>query len=251
MKLSILILTLNEQNNITDCIQSVKSLTDDIVVLDSESSDETPSIAQNLGAKVVTRKFTGWASHQNWALKNIDFKYDWVLYVDADERVTPELTREIKGLQLSVEKAYKIYRDNRFLDAKPLKFSMRCPGIVRLFSVSSIHYEREINPVAVVNGPVGRLKSKLVHYNFSKGLDEWILKHLDYAKREALEFDSKTDNVNVHFLKKMTKNLRNFRFLFRLFYQLFFKMGLLDGYVGFRYAVLVSFYEHLIEENMT
>jgi glycosyltransferase involved in cell wall biosynthesis len=250
MKLSILILTLNEQNNIRDCIQSVDGLSDDIVVLDSGSTDETPSIVKSEGAKLVERKFTGWASHQNWAVSNIDFKHDWVLYLDADERVTPELAREIKDLQIGEKKAYKIFRDNRFIDSEPLKFSMKCPGIVRLFSINHINYKREINPVAIINGSVGELKTKLIHYNFSKGLDEWIIKHLDYAKREAQEFDSRKNDKNLHLLKKMTKNLKYFRFIFRICYQLFFKMGLLDGYVGFRYAVLISFYEHLIEENM-
>ena len=224
MKVSILILTLNEQNNISECIRSVKPLSDDIIVLDSGSSDSTCSVAQKLGAQIVVRNFTGWASHQNWALKNINFKYEWVLYIDADERVTPELTYEIQSLSLGAEKAFKIYRDNRFVDSKPLKYSMRCPGIVRLFSVSNICYEREINPVAIVNGPVGQLKSKLIHYNFSKGLDEWLIKHLDYAKREALEFGLKKQYENLHFLKRQTRNLKRFRFLFRLFYQLFVKI---------------------------
>jgi len=250
LKVSILILTLNEQDNIKDCILSVAPLSDDILVLDSHSCDRTISIAKSQGAKVIEHKFSGWASHQNWALKNITFKYDWILYIDADERVTEELINEILNLESDVYNAFKIYRNNKFISGESLKYSMKCPGIVRLFSKHHIKYEREINPIAIVNGAVGILQSKLIHYNFSKGLNEWILKHIEYAKREAQEFNLNVSNENLHFLKKRTKKLKYFRFIFRIIYQLFFKMGILDGYAGYRYAILISFYEQLIEENM-
>ena len=76
------------------------------------------------------------------------------------------------------------------------------------------------------------------------------MKHIEYAKREAQEFNLNVSNENLHFLKKRTKKLKYFRFIFRIIYQLFFKMGILDGYAGYRYAILISFYEQLIEENM-
>lgn len=250
MKISVLILTLNEELNIKECIESISALTDDIIVLDSYSDDETVNIASMHGARVIRHKFSGWADHQNWALKNIKFKHEWVLYIDADERVTHELCDEIRELKLNDYKAYKIFRDNRFIHGESLKYSMKCPGIIRLFSVKHIQYQREINPVALVNGRVGILNAKLVHYNFSKGLDEWVLKHIDYAKREARENKTKKNNKNLSFLKQRTTGIKYFRFVLRMIYQLIFKMGMLDGYAGFRYAVLISFYEQLIEENM-
>lgn len=251
MKVSVLVLTLNEGDNIVDCLKSVSDLTDDIVVLDSKSTDDTVAKALDFGCRIVEKDFDGWDKHQNWALKNIHFKYEWILYIDADERVTENLKAEIKNLAIENYKGYKIYRDNRFLNGEPLKNSMKCPGIVRLFSKNYIRYERDINPVAIVNGPVGKLNSSLLHFNFSKGLDEWIIKHLDYARREGTAFRTDIDNNNINFMKRRSQKIRYFRFFFRMFYQLFIKMGLLDGYVGFRYAVLISFYEHLIEENLT
>ena len=97
MSLSILILTLNEQENLPACLASVKWC-DDVVVLDSHSADQTTVIAKENGVRVVQRKFENWAAHQNWALDNIPFKHEWVFYLDADERMTEELKQEILSI---------------------------------------------------------------------------------------------------------------------------------------------------------
>ena len=247
MNVSVLILTKNEEINIADCIASAKQISNDIVVLDSYSDDATVSLAQTEGARIVRRKFDDWASHQNWAVNNIKFESNWVLYIDADERVTPQLAMEI--INLNPKKnvvAYKIYRDNRFLNGEKLRFSMSCPGILRLFNPNFVRYERQINPVCIADGETGTLDAKLVHFNFSKGLQEWVLKHLDYSRREARENTIKNPNVKI--LKRISYNVTKYRFFLRLLYQLVFKLGILDGYAGIRYAILISFYEHLIEE---
>lgn len=247
MKVSVLILTKNEEKNIKDCIISARQVTDDIIVLDSLSSDRTIEIAKSLNAKIITRNFDGWARHQNWAVQNISFRHRWVLYIDADERITKELADEIISIPTSIENvAYKIYRDNRFVNGEPLKYSMSCPGIIRLFKPEKIRYERDINPMTIVSGSVSTLNSRIIHFNFSKGLGEWIIKHIEYAKREASEMER--SDSDAHFLKKLSYRFTYFRFPLRLFYQLFFKLGFLDGYAGIRYAILISFYEHLIEE---
>ena len=94
MSLSILILTLNEEVNLPDCLASV-AWSDDIVVFDSHSSDRTVAIAQAAGARVVQRRFDNYAAHRNAALKEVTYRHPWLLDLDADERVTPELHREI------------------------------------------------------------------------------------------------------------------------------------------------------------
>lgn len=83
MTVSILVLTLNEETNLPDCLSSVQ-WSDDIIVLDSYSSDSTVDLAKAAGATIVQRPFDNWAAHQNWALDNIPFKHDWVFYIDAD-----------------------------------------------------------------------------------------------------------------------------------------------------------------------
>ena len=100
MAISILILTLNEETNIGACLDALGAAGDfagfdDIVVFDSLSKDKTVEIARAKGARIVERPFDNWAAHQNWAMGNIDFKNPWVFYLDADERMTPELREEI------------------------------------------------------------------------------------------------------------------------------------------------------------
>ena len=88
--ISILILTKNEQKDLPGCLASV-AWSDDIHVYDSISTDGTTGIAQAVGATVTSRAFDNWASHQSWGLRNIAFKHEWVFYIDADERMTPQL----------------------------------------------------------------------------------------------------------------------------------------------------------------
>ena len=86
--ISIFILTLNEEQNVGQCLDSVADF-DDVVVLDSFSTDRTIELAKAKGAHVVQREFDNWAAHQNWAMANLVFKHKWVFYLDADERMTP------------------------------------------------------------------------------------------------------------------------------------------------------------------
>lgn len=143
-------------------------VSDDIIVLDSHSTDGTVDKALNLGARVIKRQFDGWASHQNWAVNNITFANEWVLYIDADERIDDQLSSEIIDLEPAPSvRAYKLFRDNRFLNGEKLKYSMACPGIVRLFCPEYVRYERDINPICIVDGDIQCLKNTLTHYNFS------------------------------------------------------------------------------------
>ncbi|MCR4263911.1 MAG: glycosyltransferase family 2 protein, partial [Candidatus Roizmanbacteria bacterium] len=117
MRLSALIITKNEETLIADCITSV-SFCDEIIVLDSESTDSTIDVAQKLGARVIRKKFTNYADQRTAVLKHA--KGDWVLYVDADERVSKELRKEIQSItnqESGIRKyaAYKIPRQNYYL----------------------------------------------------------------------------------------------------------------------------------------
>ena len=94
---SALILTLNEEVNLPRCIESLQWV-DDIIVLDSGSKDVTVDIAKALGCRVFHRPFDNWSSHQNWAVKHLPFRHSWVLNIDADEVVTPELREELSGI---------------------------------------------------------------------------------------------------------------------------------------------------------
>ena len=264
MSVSVLILTLNEENNLPGCLASV-SWSDDVVVLDSFSNDGTTAVAAQHGARVVQRKFDNWAAHQNWAMQSIDFKHEWVLYIDADERVTPELKTELEAIsrdQSRMEVAYYLGRKNYFL-GQWIKHAMPPSHIMRFFKPGKVRFERLVNPTPVIDGKHGYLRHYLDHYNFSKGITEWIDKHNKYSLMEAIEgrklikgqagpqpslFDR-----DASLRRKALKNL-SFRMPFRpaikFIYLYVFGRGFLDGRAGFTYCILQSIYEYMIVLKM-
>jgi glycosyltransferase involved in cell wall biosynthesis len=228
MSVSILILTLNEETNIAACMDSL-SWSDDIVVLDSLSTDGTQRIAEEHGARIVTRAFDDWSSHQNWAVNNIEFRHPWVLYIDADERCPAEL-RELY----------------------PTWF-------VRLFRPSRIRYERLVNPIAVVDGPIGELQEHITHYPFSHGISHWIARHNRYSDLEAVEAAklrgaarpegqlwSSDPNERRRALKNVFFKLPA-RPALKFLYYYCWRRGFLDGRAGLSYASLQAIYEYMIE----
>ncbi len=260
VSISILILTLNEELNLPECLNTVR-WSDDIVVLDSLSTDDTVAIAEAAGARVVQRKFDSWSAHQNWALENIPFKYEWVFYIDADERMTEELKEELlqeakKDRNKNV--AYFCGRRNFFL-GKWIKHAMPPSPIMRFFKPRYIRFERLVNPTPQIDGPHGYLRNFLDHYNFSKGITEWIDKHNRYSLLEAEEgrkiaeakrFEVRSLFASDTFARR--KALKNLSFNFPLrpwlkfVYLYFFKRGFLDGGPGLTYCILSSVYEYFI-----
>lgn len=261
--ISIIILTLNEETNIKGCLDSV-SWSDDIVVLDSFSSDGTVALALDNNARVIQRKFDNWAAHQNWAMSNIDFKHKWVFYLDADERMTPDLAEEIRAIAANPnEERFGFFcgRTNFFM-GRPITHCYPPVPIMRFFQPSRIRYERLVNPIAIVDGETGNIKNRFLHYNFSKGLTEWFDKHNKYSYLEAVEgrkalrgndpavsIFNKDRALRRVALKNMALRLP-FRPLVKFIYLYVARMGFLDGKAGFTYCVLQSIYEYLIDLKM-
>ncbi len=259
--ISILILTKDEERNLPACIDTVK-WSDDIHVLDSYSADSTVAIAQQLGAKVWYRTFDSFSQQQNWALQNIDFRYPWVFYFDADERVTPELARSMQeAVQNAGETvAFRIQRRDFFLGTW-LKHVQATPYYLRLFRPEKMHYERIGHCVSVPHGPLSSISGYLDHYPFSKGMAQWVDKHNFYSTQEAQQILADRASQapwsvrKALFAKTFEERRRNQK---QLFYRLpgrplvkflslyFIKGGFLDGYAGFAYSILVGFYEFLI-----
>ena len=260
---SILILTLNEEINIISCLSSLK-WAEDIVFLDSKSKDNTCALARKMGARVVIHSFDNWASHQNWALKNIKFKNSWVFYLDADERMTSELKDEILSIAAdptNPKVAYFCGRKN-YLWGKWIKHAFPPGYILRFFKPQNVQFERLVNPTPVIQGQHGYLKNYFEHYNFSKGLEEWFAKHNRYSTLEAqegtktLKLPWKFSNLFSMDSYKRRQSLKSlsFRMPFRpclkFVYLYFFKRGFLDGRAGFVYCVLQSIYEYMITVKM-
>ena len=263
--ISVLILTLNEEQNLSDCLKSV-AWCEDVVVLDSLSSDRSVEIARQAGARVVQRRFDNWAAHQNWAMENIAFRNNWVFYLDADERMTPELQREIEGIAVDPTEtrvAFYCGRKNYFM-GKWIKHAMPPGSIMRFFRPGLVRFERLVNPTPVVQGAHGYLKNRFLHFNFSKGLAEWFQKHNRYSDLEALEgmklmrSSLWRDLVNLFSRDRAArrKGLKNISFrlplrpYLKFIYLYGLKGGILDGQAGLTYCVLQSIYEYMIQLKM-
>jgi len=261
MSVSVLILTKNEEQDLPDCLMSV-AWSDDIHVYDSNSTDKTTEIAEAFGAKVTKRPFDNWAAHQNWGLQNIPFRHPWVFYIDADERMTPELAKDVLNTvnQAGDNVAFRIQRRDFYLDTW-LKHVQTSPFYMRLFKPNKMRYERMVNPISIADGPVGQLKSYLDHFPFSKGLSHWIERHNSYSSFEAAQIiENRKNQAAFSIIKAITaKDFHERRFHQKeCFYRLpmrplvkflilyVIKRGFLDGKAGLSYATLQSIYEYFI-----
>jgi len=259
--ISVLILTKNEEQDLPGCLESV-SWADDVHVFDSYSTDRTLEIARAASAHVTRRKFDNWSAHQNWALANLPFRSPWVLYLDADERVTPKLAGSIQQAVRNPgdNVAFRMRRRDFWAD-RWLKHVQTTSYYMRLFRPEKMCYERLVNPISVPKGPVGELVGFLDHYPFSKGVRHWLNRHNSYSSLEAQQILSNRA-ANQPFslgqaLFGKDRNQRRFHqkeFFYRMparpllkFLLLYVgKNGFLDGRAGFRYAILQSFYEYMI-----
>jgi len=261
--ISVLILTKNEEKDIVGCLRSV-SWCDDIHVFDSFSDDKTVSIAKDFGATVTQRIFDNWSSHQNWGVKNIPFKYQWVLYIDADERVSESLFLALKKLRFETTDnvvAYEIRRRDFAWNGKWLKHSQISPYYTRLFRPEKMRYERLVNPVSKPDGKVARVDGFLDHYPFSKGFMYWINRHLGYADMEA---EMRLSDIKAATSFSIGKALFGrdfserryhqkgffykipFRPIVKWFYMIIWRKAFMDGSAGVTYATLQSIYEYFI-----
>ncbi|NIM41011.1 MAG: glycosyltransferase [Hydrogenophaga sp.] len=261
-QVSILVLTKNEQQDLPGCLRSV-AWSDDIHVYDSLSTDRTQEIAREFGATVTSRAFDNWAAHQNWGLKNIPFKHPWVFYIDADERMTPELVAAVRAAvaRPGEHVAFRVQRRDFFLGTW-LQHVQTSPFYLRLFRPERMRYERLVNPVSLPDGPAGQVPGFLDHYPFSKGISHWLERHNSYSTLEARQIvENRRQHEGFSLVKAFTaKDFHERRFHQKeLFYRLplrplvkftllyVARAGFLDGRAGFTYAVLQSMYEYMIQ----
>jgi glycosyltransferase involved in cell wall biosynthesis len=174
-KLSVIIPAFNEESYIEDAIKSV-SFADEIIVVDSYSSDSTKQIATSLGCKVLERKFDNFSAQKNFAISHASG--EWILFIDADERVTEKLKYEmLEELKNPKHSGYKLkfphFYMNRFLYHKVDK-------VVRLVKNKDIKFIGDVHEKLHVQGSVGKLKNFMVHYTY-KGLFTHLQKKDSYA----------------------------------------------------------------------
>ncbi len=253
---SVLIPTRNEERNIMETIASI-AFSDDVIVLDSYSEDRTVTLAIDAGAKVISRAFDNFSAQKNWALESQQFKYKWILLVDADERVDPTLAEEIAAvIETPRHTGYFIPRKN-FFQGKWLRWAGMYPDYqLRLFRIGTARFEnRLVHEHVVLNGTAGRLNSPLLHRD-DKGIERYIDRHNQYSSLEAIEAFSlltaqaprKThDKVLLpgwrRKLKIWSYEYLPMRWFVTFVYMYLFRLGFLHGRVGLNYCILRAVYE--------
>jgi glycosyltransferase involved in cell wall biosynthesis len=260
--ISVLIFTRNEELDLPGCLESV-SWSDDVHVLDSFSTDRTVEIATRFGAEVHQRQFDNYASQKNAGLHGTMFRHEWVLLLDADERIPAPLAREMRDFVANVSEGISAARFRRrdFFMGTWLKRAQISPFYIRLVRPRKVWYEREVNEVLKVEGRTTELKQPFDHYPFSKGIRHWLDRHNVYSTMEArIALASKV--CGTHYSIKQALFARDFnqrryhqkglffglpfRPLIKFAYMMFWRGAILDGRAGLTYALLQSFYEYMI-----
>lgn len=236
MTLTAIILTFNESDHITACIESVKFV-DSVLIVDSYSTDDTLALAQSAGAEVVQNVFKNYADQRNFALDHVMDCADWVLFVDADERVTPELATEIRQVIADTNYAgYQIPRYN-YIFGKVTRGAGWYPDYqTRLLRVGAADYDplRQVHEVVLLDGELGTLKAHLTHYNYTD-MAQFLAKQRKYTAYEAQIMFG--DGVKPKPQNYILQPLRHFRWRFVEL------KGYIDGWHGLRLSALMAWYE--------
>jgi glycosyltransferase involved in cell wall biosynthesis len=188
MTIAVVILTLNEELNLPKALASVAGRYP-VVVVDSGSQDRTEAIAREHGAEFVVHPFKDYASQRNWALAQVADRFEWVFFLDADEELTPALGRELEEVveQGKVDGAYVKF-DVRLLGKRLLGGEFGGAMVLRLMRPRLAKFGRGNNErVDDREMRVTVLKNRLIHRD-AKPIGEWFKKHVDYARREALQY---------------------------------------------------------------
>ncbi len=256
---SVVILTKNEELDLARCLNSLK-WTDDVHVLDSGSEDRTVEIAFEYNAKVSSHQFESFGAQRNYALDNLELKYDWILFLDADEVVTPDFKNDLIS---SISEAddetvgfyccWKMILEERWLkhcDNFP-KWQFRVLKKGKAEFTDFGHGQKE----GKVDGKLEYIKEPYLHYSFSKGWTQWIERHNKYSSQEA---EARLDNCppfknifNRHSsirnpaLKSWLIKVPGWPFL-RFLHAYFLNLGFLEGSPGFIYCINMAYHEFLI-----
>ncbi len=270
--LSVLILTYNESLHIQRCIESLKSITSEIYIVDSYSTDNTVDLAKDLGAKVYQNKWINYAEQFNWGLQNCSIQTNWVMRMDADEYITPELQEEIKNklpdLSQQVTSVY-VKRRVRFM-GKWIKRGGYYPvWLLRLWHHDKGYCEKRWmdEHIKVAEGEAAFFCNDIVDDNLNN-LGWWINKHNSYATREMIDLLNirynflNYDEVKSDFFGSQEQRKRWLKIMYAkaplfsrpfiyFIYRYFIKLGFLDGQKGLIWHFLQGFwYRFLVDAKI-
>ena len=259
---SVVVPVKNEGHQLARCLESVR-WAGEIVVVDSQSADDTVAVAERCGARVVQFRQNGpWPKKKNWALENVPFRHEWVLLLDADEVLAPDADVEIARLVTDRSSKVRGYWINRrfFFLGRWLRHSYYPNWNLRLFQHRYGRFEQltsadtdsgdvEVHEHVVIDGETGRMKTELDHYAFPT-VTNFVEKHNRYSNWEAhVTLEAAMGNGHRPQsgrarLKAWTRRLP-FRPLLRFLYLYVWQGGFLDGREGYYFARLHGLYEFL------
>ncbi|HCP41367.1 MAG TPA: hypothetical protein DIT65_06190 [Cryomorphaceae bacterium] len=225
--LSILYLSFNEEEIFGQSLDSVKTIADEIVVVDSGSSDATLKIANRVGAKVYHRPLENWGEQRNWGLEQC--VHFWTLVVDCDEIMSPALLHSIVEWKEQAHEELNPYSFKRvhFFKGKQMNFSgLQNDYVVRLLP-KGVKFE-ELNVHEKVLSSSKRLEGNLLHYTY-KNAAHWEQKIRTYAKRQAFDYEKRVGKIGPYYL--------NVKPSWRFFKHYIIKGGIFDGLRGLEYSL--------------
>jgi len=243
MSLTVLIPCKDEERNIQACVESARLVADEVLVADSGSTDRTLDIVREIGGcRLIEREFIGYSDFKNWAIPQA--RNPWVLIVDADERVTPELAVEIREVlaKPSAElDGYWIYRQNHFMGREIKHCGWDTDKVFRLlrrdkcrYRLCRVHEEIEVDPQRA-----GKLNSRLKHYTYWS-YDQYFEKYVKYTRLGAQ--DMWDAGKRTSFLAMLSRPFLRFLQLYIL------RRGFLDGLPGLQICMLQSFFVTFVKQ---
>ncbi|MCX6726057.1 MAG: glycosyltransferase family 2 protein [Candidatus Shapirobacteria bacterium] len=234
--LSVVILAKNEEQNLPKCLESIHGLAGEIIIIDDNSTDQTLEIARKYKTKIFIHPLNNdFAAQRNFGLEKAEG--DWILFVDADERISPELKKEIEKLIKELKFNGFYLRREDFFGGRFLKYGETANvRLLRLGRKGKGDWQRKVHEVWRISGPTGELKNPLLHYphptitEFLKNINRYSTLHA-----EALKKDGVKPSLGQIIFYPLGKFIQNY----------FFKLGFLDSTPGVVVALMMSFHSFL------
>jgi glycosyltransferase involved in cell wall biosynthesis len=257
VKPSVIVLAFNSVDTLETTLEQAGEISDDLHVVDSFSTDETVALSRRLGAKVVQHAFENYGAQRNWAIDNLELRYPWQLHLDADERLTPELIASLRSLpENPPQSGFLIARLVQFLGREMRHGGMSPTWHLRLFRNGAGRCEERKydQHFYLAQGSTGELHGYMID-EIRMSLSEWTARHNRWSDAEVMEQTAAQEGARVRprlwgnpmerkrYLRGLYNNAPLFVRPFGLFfYRYFVRLGFLDGWEGFIFWTLQTFW---------